>query len=448
MQWTLIPFGYAFMVGCGLMIVVPFLRGRTDLLTTWNFFLFGSAIFVGGSSLLAGWTDEPYLDHSFGDYLLFYIGVVVFYVTLMLTYHLLPWPRRWAGRYFRKWPGQSIPVLSLLLPVCALLTAAAVFAPPIPGVKQALIQVGPSASLFALAFAFVAWWQQRANPILVCLLVAAAVYALVFSMVGQTGRRDLIATLLVLPVSLYWLKLRYWKPGKTLALVLVLGILATMIISGYTSVRHRARGEGREALSYSHVIRSLALIPQNMLTVDLRLLGQNATAASLVSIHLHTRTRDPEPFAAFVFVVTNPIPRQLWQDKPLGLGYTLPKTSGLAGGRENWGPGIVGHGYHEGGPHMLIFYGLLVGSFLRFSDELMRRQPTNPFLIGMFCGMAAQVMGWPRGDIGVFSVQIVNAIVTGLILAIIGRIFSGTQVEYPRELPTPPPPNALPAWGR
>ena len=119
-----------------------------------------------------------------------------------------------------------------------------------------------------------------------------------------------------------------------------------------------------------------------------------------------------------------------WEDKPEALGTTLPRDTRKWSGGENWGPGIIGHGFHEGGLYILVIYAFMVGTVLRFSDELLARQPNNPYLLGMLAASSGQIVAWPRGDIAVFTMQIVSAVASGILLVTVARIFFGKGVAY------------------
>ena len=126
------------------------------------------------------------------------------------------------------------------------------------------------------------------------------------------------------------------------------------------------------------------------------------------------------------------MPRAIWPDKPRGLGYTLPKTAKARGTRATWGPGIVGHGFHEGGLHMLVFYAFLAAIALRYLDEMLVRQSTNPYLLAGFAAASGHIVGWTRGDIGTFTIQILTAFAVTFLLGWAGRLVFGTGVVYPR----------------
>ena len=102
----LVPFGFIFIGVLLLMILVPYLRRRADLLTTWNMFLVGSINFVGLAALKAAYESEHFriLAYERRDYELYIMGAITFYVVLAASYYLIKLPRKFAGRLFRKWP--------------------------------------------------------------------------------------------------------------------------------------------------------------------------------------------------------------------------------------------------------------------------------------------------------------------------------------------------------
>lgn len=432
---SLIPFSWMFIGIVLLLIIIPYLRGRSDLLTAWNFFLLGSINFVGVAGLKAGYSSEEFriLKYTRQDYVYFMLGVVVFYVTLTLTYSQFKFPRRVAGRFLRKWPPSSISVLYFMLPFALLFAVASAFPPRIVGVAQIAVQVGNKAIVFAIVLAFVAWYRQWANPVLFITLLAVVLFTLVLAIKSGGGRRTFLGVIISIPICLYWLNLRYKKPLVTLAYTAAFSLLVFLLVGAYSHVRHFDRRGDFQERSVANSFRALKNIPSKLFEVDVDpLMGQNAAQTSLAAIHLYTHDMDPAPFHTLVYVLVSPIPRQLWRDKPLGLGYTLPKDCHVRGTRATWGPGIVGHGFHEGGLHMLVFYGIICATALRFWDELLTRQRGNPYILAAFSAMSGHIVGWPRGDIGTFTLQIIACFMACVALMWTGRIIFGTGVVYPR----------------
>ena len=174
-------FGYAFMAFCALMVAVPYLKGRQDLITTWNLFWIGSLMFMGNSALQAEIAiRNPPLRQwralETGDYVWFYAGVATFYTTIMLVYYRFRLPVKLAGTLLRKWPPLGVGSLVLLLVLCILVSLLRVSPVPIPFLGQVGVQLGATAPIYGAVFALVAWWRQKFNPVLMWILIGAAGY--------------------------------------------------------------------------------------------------------------------------------------------------------------------------------------------------------------------------------------------------------------------------------
>ncbi len=426
-------FSWMFVAVMLLMITVPYLRRQRDLLTTWNLFLLGSACFVGLSGV--GTTGYPnrLVEYTRADYLWFFSGVFTFYVTLWLTYTFFRWPRRAAGRRLRKWPKMSNPVLFVLMPLCMVMSLGLLFPVQIQGIGQLMANVGKYGAVYGMVFMLVLWSRQPLNPLFVFMFIGVTLYSFGLSMVSGSGRREMVAVLAAFPTVLYWLRFRYASRTTTLTVVVILSLFSVVLLNAYSSVRHN-RGDR----SLATALAMIQELPKHMMdtTGMAQMLGQDAVDVSLLAIHVYQTERwdgfDRNPFHTVSYVLVNPIPRELWENKPEALGLTLPRDTRLWTGGENWGPGIVGHGFHEGGLHMLVFYAILVGTVLRFFDELLVRQPDNPYLLGMLATCSGQIVAWPRGDTAVFTMQIIGALAAGLAVAVFARIFFGKGVEYAR----------------
>ncbi|MFV1965323.1 MAG: hypothetical protein ACC628_07855 [Pirellulaceae bacterium] len=432
----LIIFACLFIVVMMLLVLVPYLLGRSDLPTSWNLFLIGSANFIGASSIGAATSEAHYIEYDDGDYYRFFLGVVTFYTTLVLTYYWVKIPRRVAGLALLKWPPVTVPVLFLMVPIAPIFIMGARLLPPIPFLSPLLFQVGVKAVVFTLVLAFVAWYKQKYNPILLATWPAVLGAGLILGITFGTGRRPIVAILLAIPICLYWLRWRYRRPVMNVLLASAVLAIFAIVMGAYTQVRHRGRGAGVER-TFDYAVESLQIASEKIFTPrTVALLGQNAGECSLLAIHMYTHDLPPQPFHSLFYVLVNPIPRMLWHDKPTALGSTLPKDGRtlyrIGFTRSTWGPGIVGHGYHEGGPVMLVFYGILFGMVLRLFDELLMRQPDNPYLLGCFTAISSHIIGWPRGDIGTFALQIIFGVLMVLIIRSIGRLVFGTGLVYPR----------------
>jgi hypothetical protein len=440
MQDQLIIFGWVMVAVFSLTILVPWLLRWSDLLTTWNLFIFGAINFVGYAAVQSGQGVYSYCLPTNEEYRKLMFGTLAFFIPLYFVYYKVKWPGRAAGRTLLAWPPYSGMALGVLVLLCTVLVLLSMFYPNVQFIGQILIIIGPSAGVIAVALTFVRWWNNKLNAALLVMCAGLLILSLLAAVHGQTGRRFLLSALVVIPMCLYWLHLRY-KPMVYTVVPLIVGVISvTIILAAYSTIRHRYNAEivnvtGRTA--FQTAVESLRLLPRAI--IELRgvrdIIGGDSMEASLVAINRYTKTAPPEPFFVIKYVVANPIPRAFWENKPEALGQTLPRDTGVwqRTGYVNWGPGIPGHGFHEGGYHMLVFYGILYALAMRYFDELLVRQSDNPYLLGMFAGASGQIIAFSRGDIGLFTVLVLGAILAGLVVRWLGRLFLGYKVFYPSD---------------
>ncbi|MCS7034564.1 MAG: hypothetical protein NZ561_11325 [Phycisphaerae bacterium] len=447
MNDQLLIFGWLAAIIFSLTIAIPYLMRRSDLLTVWNLFLLGSVNFVGYAAVQTAKGVYHYGLFTAQDYTRLILGTTVFYITIYLVYYRSRLPRRMAGKAFLKWPGYNGTALGVLLALCIGLLFVSVYFPNIQFIGQILIIVGPPAGVIALSLAFCRWWQQKQSLWLLALLGVLLILSIFAAIHGHTGRRSLLSVLLVIPVCLYWLHLRYRPLVNTLVPLGIGLVVGLIVLEAYTAIRHRNNARLVNVAGTDSVhdaIESLRLLPSAMLQLRglTSFIGGDSMEAALVAIDRYTKVAPPEPFFVLKFVLANPIPRAFWPDKPQALGTTLPRDVGRwRTGYVNWGPGITGHGFHEGGtllgglgPYlMLIFYGVLYGLAFRFGDELLLRQSDNPFVLGIFAAASGQIIAFSRGDIALFTVLILGAVLAGLLIKWLGRLLVGYRLIYPSD---------------
>ncbi len=335
----------------------------------------------------------------------------------------------------RKWPPGTNGVLFFMLLLALVFSAASVVRIPVQFIAQLTAMTGNKAIPFALAIAFVSWYRQKINPVLITTLVAVVLGSMFLAFYAGTGRRSLIGVFMAIPFCVYWLTLRYKSVKLNLTIATISVVLFTLVVGAHTAIRHRGDRGKSDRLGYA--IESLRLLPSKLLDFDItELAGQNAVECSLLSIHMYTRTLKPNPFHTVIFVAVNPLPRAFWPNKPRGLGKVLPEDwANHYGGRRHratWGPGIVGHAFYEGGLHMLVFYGVLFAAGLRLMDELLMRQASNPYILGAFASVSGHIFGLPRGDIGTFILHIIAGIIMVIFIGWTGRLVFGSSMTYPR----------------
>src|SRR5581483_1375538 len=181
MQYLLVIFGWAFILAMVLALLVQFIRRRSDLLTAWNLFLVGSLNFVGIAAIQSGTGVVHYGIYSDDDYAKFVLGAIVFYVMLFLVYHFWKYPRRAAGRRWRKWPRPTRAMLLSLLPICALLALLSALI-QIQGAGQIAQFIGENAPILGVAYVIVAWYRQPWNVPVLGILVGFTTFAIALAL--------------------------------------------------------------------------------------------------------------------------------------------------------------------------------------------------------------------------------------------------------------------------
>ncbi|HRK30470.1 MAG TPA: hypothetical protein PLD59_05275 [Tepidisphaeraceae bacterium] len=441
---TIIIFGWLCVVIFGLTVAIPYLRGTSDLMTTWNLFMVGAMNFVGFAAVQSGYGIYSYGLFESDEYVKLMLGTVAFFIPLYLVYYRTRLPGKVASRTLRKWPEYRGAALYPILAISVGIMIFGLAAPNVQFLGQLVLIVGPSAGIIATAVCFRAWWNNRLSGLLLVLTFAILAVAAVASVSNTTGRRPLLSALVVLPFCLYWLSYRYRPKVYTVLPIALAGFGVMLMMAGYSTIRHRYNSEQVNVADRTPIetaVESLQLLPTAILELNTiaTVFGGDSMEASLVAIQYYTKVAPPVPFHTVKYVFANPFPRAWWPDtwgeKPLALGETLPRDIGVwtRRGYVNWGPGIPGHGFHEGGYLMLVLYGVLVAFALRYMDELLLRQPDNPYYLGMVAAASSQIIAYSRGDIGLFTVMVIGAMLTGLIIRWVGALITGYGLVYPTD---------------
>jgi hypothetical protein len=420
------------------LIIIPYFLRKSHLFTWFNFFLAGSALFIGISGIGAaqGYHFKPYPPDV---YYKFFAGLFVFYAVFLASYAFLKLPRRMAGRNMLRWPEMSTPQLVFLAIVGTVILCLAMIPIPIPFFRQlsffVFLHVGPFAAIFAIA----AIHRNPSNPLVWVIIVVVFSISLLLSVsFGGGGRRIAMGTLMTVPIYFYWSWLRY-KPILVQATILFASIaVAFMMLEAYDQVRHR-RSIGTRGVEKG--IESLKLATERFgPTDDIFQTAQPGVECALLAIRMYSgpdRHFDGQLFHAVRVVLVNPIPRELWENKPESLGHFMPiqgrEKLGLQGyDNVNWGLTLVGQGYHDGGLPVIIVYALFAAFGLRYFDEMLIRQSDNPFQLGLLAAASGHVTGWPRGGIDVMTLELIACVMSMWLLLILGRLFFGVGRVYPK----------------
>lgn len=435
----LVPVGLAIIVISGLLILLPYLRGKSDMITFWNLMLLGGALFMGIGSLGVKygrfhWKELQWFQPSRHDVLLFIAGAIAFYAVLFVTYYRLTWPQKLASRVFQKWPPMSTALVFWIVGVCLALAVAALFTRHIVFVGTLLYNVSHKALVFAVVFSFCHWYRHKLQLPMLAMFLAVFLFAVLYAMVVFNGRRLLLSVVGAPLLCMYWLQWRYRSPKSNLIRLGVALSLAIFVAGFYSTFRHfsssasftskRSFSTTIDAMKSSSLHRTVKALTDNMYYY----FSEYCVHYSLLTIDLLDKHQiEVRPLESLKFLVAYPIPRAVWHDKPNVLGQSIVHDVLHMPYKTNWGLGIVGNGYREGGIPTIMLYAFLIVFGIRVMDDNLRRQPNNMFLLAILCAAAPHVVAWIRGEAIIMTIETGEAFAFAWLLGTTARFLFGTQ---------------------
>src|SRR5262245_27842110 len=116
-------YGFGLSVVLGLVMLVPFWRGRSDALTAWNLLLLGSIIHIGFGSMEVyihkmHWPELSWFEPNSHEIRWFFVGTTVFYASLLLFNFRFRLPNRLLHNRLAKWPELSPGLVIFVLGIC------------------------------------------------------------------------------------------------------------------------------------------------------------------------------------------------------------------------------------------------------------------------------------------------------------------------------------------
>ena len=100
------------------------------------------------------------------------------------------------------------------------------------------------------------------------------------------------------------------------------------------------------------------------------------------------------------------VPRAIWPGKPEPQSVLIANQANIQRVQQDrikLSCGIVGVAAAEGGWYAIIVYAIWLGLFVRIFDEIVRHQPTSPFIVLPVGAALGQVLGLARGDTSAFA---------------------------------------------
>lgn len=410
---------FFFAVGIGLlvMMLVQGLRGTVPLISLRNFFLIGFVVFQCTSAALAiqdfDYEEFPLINkpHSAS---VFAVLLCIFLGVFLWAYRKGWFVRGLADRVRRAdaEPGvASMITLSLAFMASGLLMRLVLVYIPIFG--KLSYNMGTGLLVVASAMAIWVYAPRLLNPVLGCIAAGVFLVSALAILQGAYGRRDMLS----LATCVVWGAYHgYWKhlgPKRAALRIAIGGGLGLVALASMTATRGNyadAKSSGAEILRQM-VSVSPAKLEQGVL---MSLHGQAAAQNSMWIIEHYPDQFAYTPLNTGWFFLAMPVPRDWWPDKPMSLGVTAVDQWGRVGRGDYYtiGAGLIGHIYADNPYISMLPYAIVLALFLRFLDEVVVRNPYNPFII-LPAGVAlGQVIGFARGDPGLFLFQTISGVAT------------------------------------
>jgi hypothetical protein len=361
-------------------------------------------------------------------------ATTVFLLTLFAAYYFDPLSRKIAARTFNNWPPISNGVLLLTFAICCAFMVLSQIGPLMRTTffGPFLLKVAFKSFVFATLFSFFLWYRQKVNILWLAVFIGVLLLTCLLAMVFSPGRRYLLSIATGPVLVVYFTHARYWRPSKGLAVVAVATIALFLVSLMYSSIRHFGRDDPSERTARTMVRQMKKLGEKNWFgrfaNDQLFAFSQQVVHYALLTDRFVSEGRlKPRPLNSLAVMISYPIPRKIWDDKPQVLGVDIVRDALDAHVETNWGCGISGHAAYEGGLIVPALYAYLLVFLIRMFDDPLQRQPTNPFLIGMLASAGVHLVSWPRGDLAIMTLNCVECFFFAWALGLVARILFGTQ---------------------
>ncbi len=419
---------------CG-MVVIQYYRGRHPLFSNRNLFLFSLVFFQCFSTITSLFLGMRWqgVEISTASYLRFSVGLVLFVVLFFVFYN---WrrPVNWLARHIpTRAPSRTI------LPVMVILGVALVFGLesrfailPLPGsVRVLALPVGRGLCCFSIVLLLWVWNEHRFNVFAWMICPALIAVVLLSLLRGEFGRRAVLSGVLAVAWGMYYFRWQFKTAIMNTPKYALGGFGVVLLIGGVTAIR----AQSAESFSLSYRLQAVA----KAISIEQakELFSTDTFASTLFAIERYTTDLSPEPFHSTLYTLTHPISREVWSGKPKPLAEILPEVVSVARlKRFNWGPGLMGHAWHEGGFIFVVYFALVFGLLYGAVDTRLMQQTNNPYFVAITGAALGQVIAMARGDIGFFMVNWIYGVAGPMALVYLAGLFSQDRADVAADLAT------------
>ncbi|MGI9429991.1 MAG: hypothetical protein ACR2NM_15120 [Bythopirellula sp.] len=428
---------------CAIMVLVQGFSRKVELFSVRNLYLAGFVVYhvVGPAKALSTghfFGFRVVSPEATGRVLLLYVWV--YFLVYLFSYHRIKIVR-WFAAKLSAIPSEGADSMLMMMAIglVAVGLPMRLFGHQIPVVGNVLVNISLAMAAMACALSGWVWSQRKFNMVVLSFTLAILAGSIAISVFAIFGRRPLIGVLFGFAWGAYYRWARFVAPGKLILYMIPLMAAATLVVSAFTAVR------GQTSKGYTTDVRSVL---RAMTQADVKkgsesvVSGQACSGAMLWAIEQYPRHIKPKPLFSLRYMAMFFVPRQLWANKPTPLSTEIADLAKLHGVRRDkitLPPAVVGYAAAEGGFYALILYALFFGQFTRFSDEVVRQNPLNPFIV-LPCGcVTGQFLGLARGDIGSFTAIIIISFVATMAVMFMAKLVFGRRAASGYAMQWSPP---------
>lgn len=387
-----------------IQILVDHLTHRVDLLSARNVFYLGLInfqFFPISMSLSADLYMRKLIPSNPGKAGLIFIAISWGF---LLIFNLIYY-RGWFSKTLTRFVGTKFPVPSpaalLILSAIFLLLGAfnrfVVMTTPLISTLGAIFSIGLLST--AAGCAIWAWLPRMWNPVYAIPASFLTLASMLVSMHLSFGRRDLLSVVLACVWAGYW---GYLREKGNFAIFTRLGGIGSVGLV-LLALLSATRGEAGEIRSIGKIINDMSSAGvaqgiQHMATV------QDSGPITLYLIDTRPNDFPYDTLHTLKYLVTQPIPRVIWENKPNALGQDIVTQAGVRGLARgfSYGPGIMGHIANDNPYIALPIYAAFFAIAIGFLDRVCRINMLNPFVVIPLGAGLGEMMAIPRGEVGLF----------------------------------------------
>lgn len=262
------------------------------------------------------------------------------------------------------------------------------------------------AAIFSIGFlcaaagcALWAWLPRFWNPMFAFPAVIITGMSMLLAMHLSFGRRDLLSVILACVWAAYWGYLRERGNVATFVRLGSIGAIGIVLLA----VLSATRGEAGQIRSVAQIISQFS--PGEIRAgIEHMAKVQDSGPVSLWLIDTRPEAYPYDTLHSLRYMLTQPIPREIWANKPNALGQDIVTQAGVRGLARgfSYGPGLTGHIANDNPYLALPLYAFIFGVGFAFLDRTCRKHMLNPFVVVPLGTGLGEMMAIPRGELGLF----------------------------------------------